>query len=671
MWRRAIRAFEYHDQRGKPIAIQPGQLVDILNRDDDQRFMALGVIGPREISSAGDGPPGQPARAWAPTQRCGIWMETTPYYSGGRVHVYQYAWALAANGWEVFLITNMPPRWAADYPGNPRLRVLIDGRDGIPSDLDMIVTDNKGRMGTKAWRYKERHQRVPLVCFNFETPNWVAEYVPKYAEKLHQEPTVFAKADLLISNSQESAKWLAKWLAKDIPSAVVNPAVNTFAMTNVSIGATYTRPYFVWSARAVEYKGARVVSDAVAAIKGPADLVVFGNGAPHMPQSEHHHVIFKSAASESEKMGCMKGAIAALAPSLFEGYGMVPGESMAMGTPAIVYDLPVLREAYGNWPIYVPWNDAKAFSAAVAKAYKERPRVPADVVEQVRERKGLEHMRQHVDTLPFHAMTRPRVSAHCIVYWGFVPQSIESIYPYVDEIRIAYGPTEHSKDVPPDGSLERLKAVADPAGKIVIEERPLWRDKLQKREWATKGMKGNYHVLLDGDEIWTGLDKWIAGQHPFSCPRWVNLWHDAGHWVYDSETLAGLRWGKRLKPYGSVCPHYRWSWWRNSYVWHQHPVLVDIEGHPLHLPNNGTIMAATPESMIYHLGHALPTATMRAKHAFYRNRDGDNPGRRARERVWHEWAGKVGDCGDGIIAKVDWELPGIVQRGMEAIANMA
>ena len=76
---------------------------------------------------------------------------------------------------------------------------------------------------------------------------------------------------------------------------------------------------------------------------------------------------------------------------------------------------------------------------------------------------------------------------------------------------------------------------------------------------------------------------------------------------------------------------------------------------------------AMPGTTIYHLGHALPKRIMQAKHEFYRRRDGDNPGRRKREDVWHKWKGKLGDVGDGIVEKVDWELPDIVTRAMKRI----
>ena len=77
-----------------------------------------------------------------------------------------------------------------------------------------------------------------------------------------------------------------------------------------------------------------------------------------------------------------------------------------------------------------------------------------------------------------------------------------------------------------------------------------------------------------------------------------------------------------------------------------------------------------PECIIYHLGHCLPNEVMEAKHDFYLSRDGSDAGRILRKTAWHDWNGKTGDCNDGIVANVDWELPEIVQRAFDSAYNM-
>lgn len=57
------------------------------------------------------------------------------------------------------------------------------------------------------------------------------------------------------------------------------------------------------------------------------------------------HVTITGFVSDQELGAMYRGAEAFVLPSLFEGFGMPAVESLALGTPTIVSDLPVLREA--------------------------------------------------------------------------------------------------------------------------------------------------------------------------------------------------------------------------------------------------------------------------------------------------------------------------------------
>jgi glycosyltransferase involved in cell wall biosynthesis len=59
------------------------------------------------------------------------------------------------------------------------------------------------------------------------------------------------------------------------------------------------------------------------------------------------------------------GALAVVLPSWLEGFGLPPVEGLAAGAPAIVSDLPVLREVLGGGALYVPTGDATALADAM------------------------------------------------------------------------------------------------------------------------------------------------------------------------------------------------------------------------------------------------------------------------------------------------------------------
>ncbi|SIO19159.1 glycosyltransferase family 4 protein [Vannielia litorea] len=59
------------------------------------------------------------------------------------------------------------------------------------------------------------------------------------------------------------------------------------------------------------------------------------------------------------------GARAALFPSRAEGFGLPPAEALALGTPALVNDLPVYREFLGDLPVYLAGNDSYLWAKTI------------------------------------------------------------------------------------------------------------------------------------------------------------------------------------------------------------------------------------------------------------------------------------------------------------------
>ena len=58
-------------------------------------------------------------------------------------------------------------------------------------------------------------------------------------------------------------------------------------------------------------------------------------------------------------------------PSWCEGYGYTPLEGFAHGTPAVVSDLPSLRETAGAGALYVPPGDVEALRAALVEVSRD------------------------------------------------------------------------------------------------------------------------------------------------------------------------------------------------------------------------------------------------------------------------------------------------------------
>ncbi len=678
MWYRVLKEFEYTLPRGETQVAKPGQLVNIKRQPRIDRLRARGAIGDSEDSHVSAKIPVLPTSPNARTLRIGLWLKTSGHYSGGRIHLYQYAVAMARLGAEVFLITNAEPIWGRNYDQVARLKTLISGRDQIPDDIDVIVTDSKTGIGHNALQWKKQHPRAPFICINFETPNWIRQFCPEYAD--HMEPNdaykIFPKADILLANSAESLKWCLKYIKRTAADflhvGVLPPAINTDALDKP--GAKFIlpkNPYAVWVSRAAHHKGAQIASDAVWALDVPFDLVCFGS--PEKPPQDtklHHFHVYRNF-GDAEKFTAMRGAHMVLAPSKFEGFGMVPFEALACNTQCIAYDLPVLRQIYGDRLDYVKWGDENDYVKRVRKCAsspREAPKGQAWAIKTW----GLPAMAKRAEALPYHAVKEKRITAHMICYGTpTAPAAVEAVYPYVHQIIIAYGRVRLWNGWGDNGVLEALRAIPDPDDKITIEARDEWPDKITMRQWCADRATGNYMMMLDGDEIWTGMQALIDSDIDWGCPRWVTFWHGPEHWIYDHESLGGRRWGKRLDPYGSSCPHYRWSWWRPSYYFVQHHTPVDASGNLL--VNRGVNEDAgrlCPGAVIYHLGHALPDELMQAKHGFYERRDGADKGRVLRRKVWDTWKGEVGETEDGIIERVTWKLPAQVKKALSLIQQL-
>lgn len=61
------------------------------------------------------------------------------------------------------------------------------------------------------------------------------------------------------------------------------------------------------------------------------------------------------------------GAVALAYPSMLEGYGFPPQEAALRGAPAVVSDLPALRETLGDGALFIPAGDEDALVAALAE----------------------------------------------------------------------------------------------------------------------------------------------------------------------------------------------------------------------------------------------------------------------------------------------------------------
>jgi glycosyltransferase involved in cell wall biosynthesis len=101
-----------------------------------------------------------------------------------------------------------------------------------------------------------------------------------------------------------------------------------------------------------------------------ARLVVVGDGRLEVPGAER-----AGRVDDAQLSALYAGALAVVQPSHLEGFGLTAVEALAHGTPAVVTDLPPVREVLGGAAAaYVPAGDAGALADALLAVEAERPR---------------------------------------------------------------------------------------------------------------------------------------------------------------------------------------------------------------------------------------------------------------------------------------------------------
>jgi len=112
-----------------------------------------------------------------------------------------------------------------------------------------------------------------------------------------------------------------------------------------------------------------------------------GNWIPHIP--------------EIDLPAILRGAFCLAQPSTAEGYGYPPLEAMASGIPAVVSDIPVLREITGESALIARPDDPRAWQAALQglENPERRRRQIAHGMRWVRQFRGRQGWVKHIDDI--------------------------------------------------------------------------------------------------------------------------------------------------------------------------------------------------------------------------------------------------------------------------------
>jgi glycosyltransferase involved in cell wall biosynthesis len=240
---------------------------------------------------------------------------------------------------------------AAALARRPRLDRLLGGADVIwaPAPAPLAVSRD-----------------VPLVLTvhdrSFEErPGDFTPY-ERLWHRLARPRALAARAAAVVCDTEAGRADLAR--AWGVDATVVSPA----PLATPPLGRDGAGPYLLFVGALEPRKAPDVLAAAYARAREDglrADLVVVGEG--RVPIAGPGVVRRPAPADDAALAALYAGALAVVAPSWLEGFGLPPVEAAALGTPSVVSDLPVFAETLGDGALRVPPGDAAALAAALTR----------------------------------------------------------------------------------------------------------------------------------------------------------------------------------------------------------------------------------------------------------------------------------------------------------------
>jgi glycosyltransferase involved in cell wall biosynthesis len=112
----------------------------------------------------------------------------------------------------------------------------------------------------------------------------------------------------------------------------------------------------------------------------PHDLVLLGSGHPTfaaVPTPRGERIKVAGHTTDDDLVALLSGASVLLYPSRYEGFGLPPLEAMACGTPAVVSDIPALRESTAGSARLVAPGDVAGWAEALRDGLRGVLRPPS------------------------------------------------------------------------------------------------------------------------------------------------------------------------------------------------------------------------------------------------------------------------------------------------------
>lgn len=352
-----------------------GQIVDL----PPHRAKALLKAFPQNFFPPGKFPPQTPvlqirrdARMQSTIQRegeydpqkynLGIFMDgVANYVSGGRYHTWLFANALA-DIFNTTIITSFDPRVYSQSLCNPKLKVLVDPNYalGWRKNPFNILLGAPVHGGIAAYKYGKKWG-IPFYLMMLEPPNFTKKYrsgADTTEEYWATYKKCLAEAKRTIFSCKTTAEYGKKWGLNPGKIAVIYAPLNQQACQQAPDQKEANE--IVWISRNIGFKRP---GDALAIAQRYGLKINFitsrASNLQTLAQQKGIQANVHIRINDVEKFKIIKRCKFMVHPSLFEGFGMPPGEALLCKRPCIVYDYPTFREIYTDKLEYARYKDQK------------------------------------------------------------------------------------------------------------------------------------------------------------------------------------------------------------------------------------------------------------------------------------------------------------------------
>ncbi len=247
--------------------------------------------------------------------------------------------------------------------GRPRLETLVGGADAVwaPAPRPLAVGPRTGLVLTVHDRSWE------------ERPGDFTPY-ERLWHRVARPRALVRRADrLLFDTATVRDDVVAAWGLDPSRARLAAPGVAAPDDAPQPLPPGITAPFLLWVGALEPRKRPDLLAAAFRSARASglqAELVVVGEGreAPALTGPGIHAL---GRVDDAVLGALLPRALALVAPSRGEGYGLTPLEALAHGTPAVVSDLPVFRETLGGGALRVSPEEPAALAAALLRLERE------------------------------------------------------------------------------------------------------------------------------------------------------------------------------------------------------------------------------------------------------------------------------------------------------------